>query len=103
MIYLYLEKNTIKLISLKKTLLGQQETSFNEKTYETDLLKDGHVVNIDLLASAVKEVTSLSSGSLHDNQVFLILPQEAFYFFRAEVPGDIAPSALTSFIKDKAR
>jgi len=103
MIYLYLDRNTIKLLYLKKTLLGQQETSFNEKTYETDLLKDGHVINIDLLASAIKEVTTLSAGSSSDNQVFLILPQEAFYFFRAEVPGDIAPSALTSFIKDKAR
>jgi len=101
MVYLYIEKNTIKLISLKKTLIGQQETSFSEKSYEADLLKDGKVINVDLLASAVKEV--VTSNPTIDNQVFLILPQEAFLFIRAEVPSDIAPSALTSFIKDKAR
>lgn len=104
MVYLYLDKNIVKLIYLKKTLLGQQETSFFEKKYETDFMDKGAVINVDLLASAIKEAfTASSDRAVADNQVFLILPQESFYFLRTQVPVDIAPSAMNSFIYDKAR
>ncbi|KKP49447.1 MAG: hypothetical protein UR42_C0034G0002 [Candidatus Roizmanbacteria bacterium GW2011_GWA2_33_33] len=103
MIYLYLDKNTIKLLYLKKTLLGQQETLYNQKTYESDLIDKGKIINVDLLASAIKEVISSSNKPVADNQISLILPQEFFSFFRTTVPSDIAASALNSFISDKAR
>lgn len=103
MVYLYIDKSTIKLIYLKKTILGQQETSFFEKKYETIFLDKGKVINPDLLASAIKEALSSSSEKISDNQITLILPQEAFYFVRTQVPLDIAPSAMNSFISDKAR
>lgn len=103
MIYLYLDKNTIKLLYLKKTMLGQQETLYHQKTYESDLIDKGKIINIDLLASAIKEVVSSSNRPVTDNQISLILPQEFFSFFRTTVPSDIAVSALNSFIADKAR
>ncbi|MEK7495056.1 MAG: LytR C-terminal domain-containing protein [Patescibacteria group bacterium] len=103
MIYLYLDKNTIKLLYLKKTLLGQQETLYNQKTYESDLIDKGKIINVDLLASAIKEVITSSNKPVADNQISLILPQEFFSFFRTTVPSDIAASALNSFISDKAR
>ncbi|MFA5770702.1 MAG: LytR C-terminal domain-containing protein [Patescibacteria group bacterium] len=103
MIYLYLDKNTIKLLYLKKTLLGQQETLYNQKTYESDLIDKGKIINVDLLASAIKEVTTSSNKPVADNQISIILPQEFFSFFRTTVPSDIAASALNSFISDKAR
>ncbi len=103
MIYLYLDKNTIKLLYLKKTILGQQETLYNQKTYESNLFEKGKITNVDLLASAVKEVISSSNRPVAENQIVLILPQEFFSFFRTTVPSDIANSALNSFISDKAR
>jgi len=103
MIYLYIDKNTIKLLYLKKTLLGQQETLYKQKTYGSDLIDKGKIINIDLLASAIKEVISSSNKPVNENQVCLILPQEFFSFFRTTVPSDIAASALNSFISDKAR
>ena len=103
MVYLFIDVNTIKLIFLKKTILGQQETSFFEKKYETTFLDKGKVINPDLLASAIKEALSSSSDKISDNQITLILPQEAFYFVRTQVPLDIAQSAMNSFIADKAR
>ena len=103
MIYLYLDKNTIKLLYLKKTLLGQQETLYNQKTYESNLFEKGKITNVDLLASAIKEVISSSNKPVAENQISLILPQEFFSFFRTTVPSDIATSALNSFISDKAR
>ena len=103
MIYLYLDRNTIKLLYLKKTVFGQQETLYNQKTYESNLFEKGKITNIDLLASAIKEVISSSNKPVADNQIGLILPQEFFSFFRTTVPSDIASSALNSFILDKAR
>jgi hypothetical protein len=104
MIYLYIDENRVKLLYLKKTILGQYETVFFEKKHEAQLLNKGKVISTDLLASAVKEALSLSSSKpITDKEVFLILQQDAFYFLRAEVPGDIAPSAVTPFVKDKAR
>lgn len=101
MIYLFIENKTIKLLNLKKTLLGQEEISYFKKNYETQLLDKGKPVNTDLLASAIKEV--ITTTVKNDNQITLILPQEAFLYFRTEVPLDIAPTALNSFIADKAR
>lgn len=103
MIYLYLDRNTIKLLYLKKTILGQQETLYQQKTYGSDLIDKGKITNIDLLASAIKEVISSSNKPVNENQICLILPQEFFNFFRTTVPTDIAASALNSFIGDKAR
>lgn len=103
MIYLYLDHNTIKLLYLKKTILGQQETLYNQKTYEANLFENGKITNVDLLASAIKEVISSSDRPVADNQISLILPQEFFSFFRTTVPSDIASSALNSFVSDKAR
>lgn len=103
MIYLYLDKNTIKLLYLKRTMLGQQETLYHQKKYESDLISKGKIINIDLLASAIKEVVTSSNRPVADNQISLILPQEFFSFFRTTVPSDIALSALNSFISDKAR
>jgi len=103
MVYLYIDTNAIKLLCLKKSMLGQYETFFFEKKHEAVLLEKGKPVNSDLLASAIKEALSLTSENAHcEKEVTLILPQEAFYFLRAEVPVDIAPSAISSFIRDKA-
>jgi len=103
MLYLFLDKQTIKLIFLKKTILGQQEVSFFEKKYESVFLENGRIINSDLLASAIKEAITSSPDKINDSSVFLILPQESFYFVRTQVPPDIAPSAMNSFIEDKAR
>lgn len=101
MLYLFLDKNQIKLLSLKKSLLGQYETVFFEKKYQTDLLVNGKVEQVDYVASAIKEV--FNASALSDKDVYLILPQESFAFFRAEVPMDIAQPAVGAFVKDKAR
>ena len=104
MIYLYIDEYHIKLLSLKKTILGQQETSFFQKKYETQLIKEGKIASVDLLASAIKEAFNLAKPSvIFEKNVCLILPQESFFFLRCEVPIDIAPSAINAFIKDKAR
>ncbi len=103
MIYLYLDRNTIKLLYLKKTILGQQEVLYQKKVYSSDLIDNGKITNIDLLASAIKEVISASDKPVAENLISLILPQEFFSFFRTTVPSDIATSALNSFISDKAR
>ncbi len=104
MIYLFIDAHNIKLLDLKKTMLGQQETYFFAKKHEAQLLNNGKVVNVDLLASAIKEALNLAANQpISDKDVTLILPQESFHFIRTEVPADIAPSAMNSFIKDKAR
>jgi hypothetical protein len=104
MIYLSIDKYHIRLLYFKKTLLGQFETSFFEKKHGVSLLENGKVVNVDLMASAIKEaLTAGNTTPINDRDVFLILPQDFFQFLRTEVASDIAPSALSSFVKDKAR
>ena len=102
--YLSLDKNQLKLLYLKKTLLSQYESAYYEKTHAVELLTDGKISSTDLLASAIKEaVTTISSTPIKEKEVYLILPQRAFLFMRTAVPSDLAPSAIDSFIKDKAR
>src|SRR3990167_3125731 len=104
MIYLYIGKNTIKLVCLTKTLLGQYNLSFFEKKHSVALLEDGQIQNIDLVASAVKEaITGAAPTEIKDRDIYLILPQESFSFARYSVPADIQESAIVPFIKDKAR
>lgn len=107
MIYLYINKNQIKILYLRKTILKQQETAFFEKIYETNLIEKDKEINIDILASSIKETISLATQQLSDkktleNQVFLVIPQNFFYFFKTDVPFDIAKEAIESFIIDKA-
>lgn len=102
MLYLFLGKNKIKLLALKKSVMGQYETFFFDKDYQTDLFEDGKITNVDLIASAVKESLTSPNG-LKEKDIYLVLPQSFFRFFRTSIPADIAPSALSSFVVDKAR
>jgi len=105
MLYLFIDKNRIKVLYLKKSILGHYETLFFSKTYPaSNLLEQGKIANIDFVASAVKEaLQSLSNNEVKDKDVLLILPQESYSFLRIEIPSDIASPAIASFVKDKAR
>ncbi len=104
MIYLYLDKNNLKLFSLNKTLLGQHNVSYFQKRHQSDLLENGQVKNVDLLASALKEALTLASPhEVKDKDVYLILSQDSFLFQRYNVPSDISETAILPFIKDKVR
>jgi len=94
----------VKVLSLKKSLMNQYRSCFFTKDYQSDLLKNGEIVNLDFLASAIKEaLVSLPNDLGKDKEVILILPQESFIFFRSEVPKEITSAALNSFINDKIR
>lgn len=104
MIYLQLNTNQIKILYVKKTLLGQYEIVFYEKKYQMNFLKNGQLINPDLTASALKEaLTLISNQKINDRDITLILPQESFEFIRADVPNDMAPNVIGSYIKEKAR
>jgi hypothetical protein len=104
MIYLLLNSNQIKILYLKKTLLGHYDIVFYEKKYQMNFLRNGQLVNPDLTASAVKEALTLVSNSkVSDRDVTLILPQTSFEYLRTEVPTDMAPAVLGTYVKEKAR
>jgi len=103
MVYLFIDKQTIKGLGLKKTLLGQYEAGFYQKTYQT-VLVDEKNLSIDILASAVKEVVgNLEKNTYKDKGVFLILPQDCFVSFRTTIATDLALSAIIPFLKNKAQ
>lgn len=104
MVYLYIGKNSIKLLSLSKTLFGQFTIAYFQKNHESDLLEDGRVKNVDLVASAVKEALTMAKPQgVTDSQVYLVLPQDSFQFARYDIPVDISESAIAPFVRDKAR
>jgi len=105
MLYLSVANNTIKLFAVKKSLLGQYSIEQFEKKFQTPFLKNARVANMDVLASAIKEVISNipPSATAKEKQVYLIVPQESFGFTRTEVPSDITSTAILSFVKDKAK
>lgn len=104
MVYIFIDKNKVRILHLKKSLLGQYETSFVTKQFDTDLLNSGLPNNLDVVASALKETIGLiPTGPLKNHDAVLVLPQESFTFFQAEMPTDITPSVLESYLKEKAR
>ena len=54
MLYIYLDTHQIKILNLKKSLLGSYDASFYSKTFDVELLTDGKPANIDVIDSAVK-------------------------------------------------
>ncbi len=104
MLYIYIGQHVIKVLHVNKSLLGQYSVQEAEKKFSVQLLKAGQVAHTDIVASAIKEVVShLTGNAAKEKQISLILPQEAFYFTRSEVPSDMATSAVASFIKEKAK
>ena len=104
MLYLALDSNQIRILSLKKSLMNQYRSSFFTKNYQTDLIKKGEIVNLDFIASAVKEaLIALPDNQGKDKEVILILPQDCFLFLKSQVPKDMAASALSAFVKDKIK
>lgn len=104
MIYLSLSKNAIEVLAIKKTLLNQYQSSVVKKNYETNLLEEGKITNIDIVASAIKEIlVLLKEKKVEEKEVFLILPEESFLFQRITVPPDVAQTAIDAFLKDKVQ
>jgi len=104
MIYLYIGKHSIKLLSLSKTILGQFNPTLFAKTHSNDLIVNGAMSSIDLVASAIKEgLTNAQPTPVNDKEVTLILPQEVFTYGRFNIPADISETAIMPFIKDKVR
>ena len=104
MLYFLLDGSQIKLLFVKKTLLNQFESAFYQKLFQTPLLAEGKCSNPDLIASAIKEaLTHLPQTVGHEKEFTLILPQESFKLMRTDMPVDIAPSILNSYLKEKAR
>lgn len=104
MIYLYIGKRSIKLLSLSKTILGQFNPTLFSKTHSSDLIHDGAISSIDLVASAIKEgLTNAQPQVVNEKDVTLILPQEVFTYGRFNIPADISETAIMPFIKDKVR
>jgi cell division ATPase FtsA len=100
MIFLSLKNHQVKLLVFKKTIFSHYEVDYFEKTHQTQLLKDGQIINIDILASAIKEGLTLTKKSEGEKEVFLILPQDFFIFLRTEVPLDLSSSAVESYVFD---
>jgi len=89
---------------LKKSLLGQYESSFHQKKLQIEMLKDGLPVNSDIIASGLKEALSgFTEQPVKEKDVALILPQEAFLFFREDMPIDVADEVLETYLREKAR
>jgi hypothetical protein len=104
MLYLYADKNQLKLLFQKKTMFGQYESAFYKKAHQLNLTEHGQIANMDFFASALREaLTVVSPAATKEKEIILILPQEAFSYMRAEVPADVALSAVAAFIRDKAR
>ncbi|MGB9707303.1 MAG: LytR C-terminal domain-containing protein [Microgenomates group bacterium] len=104
MVYLYFDEWWVKILAFKKSLFSQEEVLFFNKKYETKLIEEKGISNIDLLASAIKEGFNLASPKvIEDKNVILILPQKFFSFFRVNVPIDINEDAVEIFIRDKAK
>lgn len=102
MLYIYLDTHQIKLLQLKKSLLGSYEAAFYKKIFDTDLLENGLPKNIDVINSAVKKTLELIPETpLRDRDVTLIIPQPLFLFFRADMPVDITTSVVDSYVKEK--
>lgn len=104
MLYIYLDTHQIKILHLKKSLLGAYDASFYSKAFDVELLSEGKPANIDVIDSAVKKtLESIPENPLKEKDVILILPQESFLFMRTDMPVDVMPTVLDSFLKEKAR
>ena len=104
MVYLYVGKNSVKVLGFTKTLLGQFSIAHFSKTHSSDFIVDGKFQSIDLIASAIKEgLTNATPQAITDKEICLILPQDVFSFGRYTIPADISESAIMPFVKDKVR
>ncbi|MFA9289243.1 MAG: LytR C-terminal domain-containing protein [Weeksellaceae bacterium] len=104
MLYIFLDTNQIKLLHLKKSMLGQYETSFYQKNLQVDLITDKKPNNLDVIASGIKEtLDAIPTAPLKEKDVMLVLPQSVFSYLRIDTPADITPPVLDSYVREKAR
>ena len=112
MIYLYLDRNTIKFLYLKKTILNQQETLYQQKTYGSDLIDKGKktVRVVDYKTGPAKSQNDIlgktknSSGDLYRQLVFyklLFVQDQRLAYQVVEAELDFVESGLQKgkFIK----
>ena len=104
MIYLYIGNNSVQLLGLSKTILGQFNPTLFAKTHTTALIENGAPASIDVVASVIKEAfINAQPTSVNDKEVTVVLPQEVFTYGRFNIPADISESAVMPFINDKVR
>lgn len=102
MLYIHIGGNTVKVMCLKKSLLGQYEASFAKKTFPEDILANGKPKTESSLSTSVKEVVGMVDAT-SEKDVTLILPQDSFIFMKVDKPSDLSENVLGTHLKDQAR
>lgn len=104
MLYLYLESNSIRLLYIKKSMLGQYETSFQKKTFPSNIIDHSIPEDCHILSLEIKDVlNNLPNGQNREKDVVLILPQKTFAYFSEELPDGLSSEAITQFVNTQAR
>ena len=99
---LYLNNREIKLLSYKKDIFKQIQIDYFSKTHSTKLLENNRIYNVDILASAVKEALSnVFKNQKTQKDILFILPSPPFFTKRINLPLDVHPQAIQSFIAQK--
>ncbi len=87
------------LYSKKSAILGGSETRWSSHKLVKPVIKDGVIISVDILASAMKEALGDVSVS-SDKEVVVVLDHSLYKLVRTEIPQDMDKSEYHSYLKN---
>ncbi len=101
MLYVFVEPKQIKIVSVKKGLLGSVETTWTTYTPSKKISDEetlvGTEVIVDVLRSAIETLPKKNS----EDQLVIVLEHTLYGFARIEIPGDVQKTAYNDFVREK--
>lgn len=101
MVIFHIKPQEITLLHLKKSapLLGGSEARWSARELAKPVIRDGLIVSVDILASAMKE-TLVEASVTTDKDVIVVLDHSLYKLVRTEIPQDMDKSGYHSYLKN---
>ncbi|MEI6326708.1 MAG: LytR C-terminal domain-containing protein [Candidatus Roizmanbacteria bacterium] len=101
MLYVFVEPKQIKIVSVKKGILGSVETTWTTFSPAKKISEDGYLVKSDAIAEVLKDAISSLPNKNSETQVVVVLEHSLYSFARIEIPVDIQKHTYNDFIREK--
>jgi hypothetical protein len=101
MLYVFLEPKQVKIVSVKKGILGSVETTWTTFSPSKKISEDGVLVKPEAIADVLKDAIASLPNKNSEDQLVIVLEHSLYSFARIEIPLDIQKPAYNDYIREK--
>jgi hypothetical protein len=101
MLYALIQPKLVRLLNIKKGLLGSVESTWTTYSSTRKLIIDGTFPKEDVLKQCLEDSISSLPTKISGTQLVVVLSHSLYTFARIDIPADIQKASYETFVREK--